>query len=347
MPALLISEVASKLLNESLKVKKGQTITVETWSTGLPLAKEVVKQARRIGAIPIMVFEDENTFVDGVKHTPKDVLGSMGKHEYAMLTSTDAYVFIPGPPLGTYYSRITRADYASATAYNNSWYDAAKKAKLKGVRLSYGYIGKDLAGYLGKRASDAAEAQMRAILADFKLISKKGKQIRAKLKEGEWGTIQTESGEFKFRLKGESTLEDGLVDEEDRKSGENVTYLPPGMATKEVDTASATGTITLAPSLTRLGIVGPLTLEFKKGKLVKWSGKDTGHIVGVLTNAVKEENRNFSYLTVGLNPKLPYGNAVDRFVGGSIGLSGFGFVGIVRKGSLKIGGSAIVTNGKL
>ena len=347
MPGPAITEVANKLLTESLKVKKGQTITVETWNTGLPLAKEIVKQARRIGAIPMMVFEDENTFVDGVKHTPRDVLGSMGKHEYGMLASSDAYVFIPGPPLGAYYGRISRADYANATAYNGSWYDAAKKAKLRGVRISYGYVGKDLSGYLGMKTDQVVAGQVKGILADFKPIGRKGRQIGSKLKDGSTVTISTGAGELKMKLKGETTVEDGVVDENDVAIGENVAYLPPGMSTKEVDTSSATGSVALSPSLTRLGIVGPLTLEFKRGRLVSWSGKDPKGVLDVLVKPLKEEARTLSYLTVGLNPKLAYGLAVDRFVQGSIGISGFGFVGIVRKGSLKVDGTPVVTNGRI
>lgn len=42
-------------------------------------------EARRVGALPIMIFEDEDAYVDSVKNTPKDIVGKMGRHEYELL----------------------------------------------------------------------------------------------------------------------------------------------------------------------------------------------------------------------------------------------------------------------
>src|SRR5579863_4489975 len=127
----LYGEVARKVLSESLAVKKGQTVLVESWNNGLPFAKHVVLEARRKGAIPLTLLEDEDAYVDGAKETPKDVLGKMGRHEFALLSKTDAYVFIPGPELGTFAHRMERSNYLDSVKYNDAWYDAAAKAKLK------------------------------------------------------------------------------------------------------------------------------------------------------------------------------------------------------------------------
>lgn len=347
MAASLFPDVAEKLLKESLQLKKGETVTVETWNTGLPLAKEVVKQARRMGCIPVTMFEDESTYVDGVKKTPREVLGQMGKHEYAMLAATDAYVFIPGPPLGAYYRRITRKEYADATKYNSSWYEAAEKAKLRGVRVSYGYIGRDLSRYLGKKTSDIAAGQLRGTLVDFSKLGRKGRSIEEKLKDGASVKLLSDGAVLNFKLKGATAVEDGLVDASDLSKGENVAYLPPGMVTKEVDPHSARGTVKLSPSLTRLGVAESLTMEFERGKLVEWSSPKSSKFVDEILQSIEPKNRVLNFLTIGLNDKLRPGFAVDRFVAGSVGISGFGFVGMVHRGSLEIGGSAIVKNGKV
>ncbi len=343
----LLSDVASKLLDESLRVRKGETVTVETWNTGLPLALEVVKKSRKIGCIPIVVFEDEETYVDGVKNMPKDVMGVMGKHEYASLSSTDAYVFIPGPPLGPYYSRISREDYASSTKYNNSWYEAAEKSKLRGVRLSFGYVGSDLAKYLGKSASQVARAQLNATLVDFKQIRSKGLTVAEKLHEGARATLKTEGGELTFVLRGNPSIEDGVVTDEDVANGENMAYLPPGMVTMEVDKSSATGQVRLSPSLTRLGFAPPLSLKFEKGRLAGWSSSKPAPMITKILKPVKEDDRTFSFLTIGLNERMPYGVGQDRFAAGSVSIGGFGFVGILRNATLKVDGTTAVANGKL
>src|SRR5487761_524722 len=130
----LYSEVAGKILSESLHIKKGESITVETWTNGLRFARQVVIEARRIGAIPVMILEDEDAYMDSLKNMPKDVLGAMGKHESNLLSGTDAYVFIPGPPIGASFQNSTNGEKTASTSYGSSWYEVAERAKLRGVR---------------------------------------------------------------------------------------------------------------------------------------------------------------------------------------------------------------------
>ena len=70
--------VARKVVTESLRLKKGESVTVETWNNGLPLARRVVVEARKVGALPIMIFEDEDTYVEGVKNVAEGSGGQMG-----------------------------------------------------------------------------------------------------------------------------------------------------------------------------------------------------------------------------------------------------------------------------
>ncbi len=343
----LISDVASKLLDESLRVKKGETVTVETWNTGLPLATEVVRRARRRGCATVVIFEDEESYVDGVKNMPKDVLGVMGRHEYSLLSGTDAYVFIPGPPLGPYYRRISREDYASSTRYNGSWYDAAEKAKIRGVRLSFGYVGEDLSHYLGRGMGQVARTQLKAVLVDLKQIRSKGLAVTGKLRDGSRATLRTGRNELKLTLKGSPSLEDGMVDEDDVTKGENMAYLPPGMVAMDVDNASATGAISLSPSLTRLGFAPALELEFDKGRLARWSSAKPAPMITKIMDSIKEGDRVLSLLTVGLNEKMPYGYGQDRFAAGSVTVGGFGFVGVSRNAVLDVDGAHVVSKGEL
>ncbi len=346
MASKTLSKVATKLLTESLGMKKGETVTIETWETGLPLAVEVVKAAREMGCIPVMLYEDEEAYIHGVRKAPKDVLGLMGKHEYGLLTGTDAYVFIPGPPMGAYYKGVSREEYSASTKYNGSWYEAAEKARLRGVRLSFGYVGKDLSNYLGKKTDAVVDAQLEGVFADFGRIRTQGRAIAERLRDGSRATISTKGGELRFRLQGDAEVEDGIVDEQDVASGANVAYLPPGMVTKGVDKSSASGKLRTSPSLTRLGVTGPISLTFEAGALRAWSGKPASMIEELL-KPVKEPDRLLSMLTVGLNDRLGYGAGVDRFVAGSMGIAGYGFVGVVRDGTLEVDGSTLIENGKV
>jgi leucyl aminopeptidase (aminopeptidase T) len=343
----LYDKVARKIISETLRMKKGETLTIESWNNGLPFARRLVVEAKRIGAIPVVVFEDESAYIEGVKVSPKDSLGSMGRHEFGLLAGSDAYVFIPGPPIGAYSPRLSRQEVADSTKYNRSWYEAAEKAGLRGARLPYGYVGKEYARLIRKRPEEVVRNQLRAALADFSSISASGRAIGQALPDGAQGTLVTPGGKLEFALRGELEIQDGVVDEGDVAGGYNMAYVPPGYLSKEVDPASVRGTVALSPAVTRLGLLTDAKLEFEGGKLVGWKSRGSSKTLAALVEAVQPERRVLSFVTLGLNPLMRYENGQDRMVSGAIGLGGFGFTGTVKSGSLSVGGRALVQKGKL
>ncbi len=103
----LEERVAKKVVSESLHLKKGESVTVETWNNGFEIARKFVVEARKVGARPIMIFEDEDAHIVSLKNTPKDSVGKMGRHEYELLAATDAYFFIPNEVLEGYTKRLS------------------------------------------------------------------------------------------------------------------------------------------------------------------------------------------------------------------------------------------------
>jgi len=328
-------------------MKKGETLTIETWSNGLPFARWLLVEARRLGVIPVMIFEDEWAYIEGVRVAPKDALGSMGKHEYGLLAGSDAYAFIPGPPIGAYSPILSREEVAESTRYNRSWYEAAEKARLRGARLPFGYVGKEYAKLYRKKPEEFVRNQLKAALVDFPSIYARGRAIGDAAQDGVGATLLTSGGKLEFALKGEAEIEDGVVDEADVEGGYNMTYVPPGYVLKQVDPTSARGTVTLSPSVTRLGLLVDAKLEFKEGKLVGWKSQSSAKMLKELVEAVQPEKRTLSSITVGLNPLMKYENGQDRMVSGATGLGGFGFPGIMRKGSLSLAGRTLVQKGRL
>ncbi|MHB8566647.1 MAG: M29 family metallopeptidase [Nitrososphaerales archaeon] len=342
------SQLASKVVNESLKLKPGETLTVETWNRGLPFAKQVVMEARKIGAIPLMIVEDEEAYVFGIKNSPKDAVGKMGKHEYAMLSGTDAYVFIPGPPVGIYNPMLTKEEASYATGYNPSWYEAADKAKLRGARVTFGYVGKDLAKLLGKKYEEIIMHQVKSSLVDFAALTTMGMALVENLPDDGHATLSTNGVKLGFTLKGEVVVEDGIIDDRDVSSGNNMGYLPAGMIEKEVDPASVNGAVNISDSITKLGLVSGATLHFEGGKMTRWTGpKKAIDKLDQLIGLMPESNRAIKFITIGFNPEMKFGYAQDRFVSGSIGIGGFGFTGILRKSTLAVNGKTLTDKGKI
>jgi leucyl aminopeptidase (aminopeptidase T) len=346
--AKLYSKVASKILIESLRVKKGESITIETWNNGLAFAKQVAMEARKIGAIPLVTFEDEEAYVQGVKSMEKAVLGKMGKHEFGMLSGTDAYVFIPGHPLSAYYSGLSNQERSAGISYNSSWYDAAEKAKLRGVRLSFGYATREMGKILGKPPEKIIEHQLNAILAaDFSALSSKARQLAQVMQDGATCTVSSGGSRLEFQLRGEPDIEDGIIDDTDISGGYNMTYLPPGLVSQKIEPSLASGKLKISAT-TKFGQIKDATLEFEAGKLVKWESRSSKKALDQTVEAVEEEARKLGTLLIGLNPALKLGYGVDRFVSGAVSLNmTFRFGALLQKGSLSIDDKEIVRSGKL
>lgn len=338
--------VAEKMLKETLRLKAGETLTIEAWTAGVPFANEVALRAKKIGAFPLVTYEDEKGYVRGVRSAPKDAVGKIGKHEYALVASSDAYVFIPGPPLGGYYPRITREELMSSTSYNGSWYEAAKKSGLRGARLTFGYVGNDLARLLGKRKEDIIMHQLKAATADFGKIRKRGRGLARLLKDGGEARLYTDGCELKMKLKGEPEIQDGVTDREAIAEGNNMSYVPPGYVAEDVAAGSVDGSLRISPSVTRYGLVEEAELKFRRGAFAGWSSERSPKQLRSLERVISEKERVPPFLMIGLNPLMRFGYAQDRFPEGSVTVPA-GFGGVVRKGTLTIGGVTVVKEGKL
>ena len=338
--------VAKKVLTETLRMKKGEALTVEAWNNGIGFARLAVAEARAMGCTAVMILEDEQAFVEGVRRAPKDSLGTMGKNEYSLLSGSDAYIFVPGQALAVYSKTLTPAELVDSTRYNASWYEAAKKAGLRGARMVFGYVGKDMARMLGKSVDDIVKGQLRAALIDYGSISVDAGKIASQLTDGSEVTLGSAGAALRFALKGEMEVEDGIVDEKDVAEGGNMTYIPPGLVTKEVDPGSVNGKLKVSRTLTKFGWIAGAELEFKDGKLVGWKSKDAVRLEKVL-KGVPEEKRRVVLMGVGVNPALRYGFGQDRFVRGTVTLAGLGFTPVVKSASLSAGPTPLVRKGAL
>jgi leucyl aminopeptidase (aminopeptidase T) len=344
------TQLARKVILETLRLKQGDSVTVETWNGGLSLARRFVVEARKVGAHPILIFEDEDAYVESVRNAPRDEVGKMGKHEYQLLSSTDAYFFIPSEVLEGYTRRLTPEEVDQSTEYGDSWYEAAEKAGLRGARMSFGFAGKELARMLGKKAEEIRLHQMKATLVDFGALRRTAEGLETRIPDGGKAVLSAGGSQLSFEFGEGAAIEDGIVDEDDVTAGRNMAYLPPGRLTRNIRADSVTGRMKFGPTLTWKGMVEGAALEFESGRLVGWntSGDRTSkERLEASMNSQPDSERKIDAVTIGLNPVLRYGYGQDRFVAGSLGIVGLDFAGVVRNGTLKIDDTVVVEKGRL
>jgi aminopeptidase len=343
MGAPLLDQVADKVLRESLRVRSGESVAIEAWNTGLGFAERVSVRARRMGAFPLLLFEDEEAYVEGVRQTPPRWVGKMGPHEYALLAKTDAYVFVPAPVLGGASSRLSPAKTERATAYNAAWYAAAKRARLRGVRLLFGYVGPEMARALGKPVREIVDHQLRGALVDLRKVQANARWIATRLRAGSWATLRTEAGVLRFQTGTEDGLDAGVVGPDKLAAGENMVNIPPGYYGREIVPGTMSGAVTLHAPVPRLRDVVDLRFEFEHGKLTSWECPGHPEWLNERVRSTPLDRRRLASVIIGLNPALRRGYGRDGLVEAAV--SFFGMIQCVaRSADLDLDGRPVVAN---
>lgn len=356
--------LARVLLGSALGLKRGENVIIETWTHTLPYATACVTEARRRGALPLLLYEDEGAYWRSWETVPKRDMGRVGSHEWSALSKAQAYVFFPGPADMTRWRANTK-DFRQSVAYNQEWYRRAKVAHLRGVRSMLGY------------ASDAAAARFHvegptwrdqlirgSIQADATAIKRDVARLSAKLLKGKELHIMAPNGtDLTLQLRGRPPIaDDGIVDAADVKAGNNVAVAPPGYIAVAIDEKSATGLVVAnRPSYPGQGRLEGGQWEFAHGQMVSSSFTDGGEIFERMTQEATPGWNRGAFFSLGVNPALDpgvpqaedqEGGAVAIGIGGNAGYGGSSsnpFLAwlIVGEATVALDGKPLVDRGKL
>jgi leucyl aminopeptidase (aminopeptidase T) len=138
--ALESDQLARVVLRNRLGVKPKENVTIEAYPAALPWATGFVREARRLGARPLLHLEDEASYWAAVEEGKGDLLGNPGDHEWAALEETDAYIYFWGPQDLARRNRLPAKTQSSLVAFNRRWYDIARRSSLRGARMFLGRV---------------------------------------------------------------------------------------------------------------------------------------------------------------------------------------------------------------
>lgn len=301
-------KLAHQVLSETLHVRRGENVTIEAWSEGLPWAVPFVTEARRLGARPMLLYEDEKAFWEALRSGVSRATGEVGEHEWSALDKTDAYVFFFGPAEWTRYDALSDKQTAGVAAYNAEWYRRAAKAGLRGARV---YLGRTSAAAARRWEVDLArwrEALLQASLSSPKRMHTLGTRVGSRLRRGKTVSVTHPNGtDLSFRLgRFPVQLDDALVDGADLRQGNNVATIPGGVVGVAIDHRSARGTAlgnhVVYPNS---GPASGARWTFEHGRLVGHEYARGGKAFDrEFSEAPKDGRDRLSYVSIGLNPDL-------------------------------------------
>jgi leucyl aminopeptidase (aminopeptidase T) len=302
------AQLAKNVLRNTLRLRSGENLIIESWSEALPWAKPFVAEARRIGAHPLLLYEDEEEFWDALKTGRSRQTGRVGSHEWAALEDASAYVFFFGPAEWPRLTDLPAKSRVGVAAYNAEWYRRASKAKIRGARM---YLGRtsQLAADRWKLDLDTwREEMVRASLVPPADLHRLGSRIGERIRKGKLAQITHPNGtELQFRLgRFPIQLDDSLVDAADIKAGNTMATIPGGVVGAAVDHTSAEGEI--VGNHTTYPESGPVTgvrWKFVDGHLAAQSYESGGEpLEAAYAKAPRSGRDRLGYFSVGLNPEI-------------------------------------------
>jgi leucyl aminopeptidase (aminopeptidase T) len=304
----LAAQAARNVLVNTLRVRRGENVVIETWSESLPWAKPFVNEARRIGANPMLLYEDEGSFWDALRAGHGMQTGKVGDHEWAAMEKSSAYVFFHGPSEWPREDELSPQKLKGVAAYNPEWYRRAARAKIRGARMFLGRTSALAAKRWGLDLDAWREELVRATLVRPADLHRLGTRVGARLQRGKKVNVSHPNGtELTFKLgRFPLQLDDALVDASDVRAGNNMANIPGGVVGVCIDHTSVDGK--LIGNHTNYLPSGPVTgarWSFSEGHLKSQSYQSGGKpIEAAYAKGARAGRDRLGYISVGLNPEI-------------------------------------------
>ncbi len=304
------SELARAILTRNLRLKPGENVIIEGWSHTLPWAVALAREARRLKAHPLLLYEDEDAFWDSVDAKEDAVLGAAPAHEWAALAKTNVYIHMWNVGDRLRLERLPPARRNKIFGFNEKWYDVAHRAKLRGTRLDIGRPFPNLAETYGIDLETWTQQVFEGALVDPAVLERSGEPIAKAFERGRSIRIHDDAGtDLTLRLAGGAPVRDfGRVTPDDMASRFRIlNFLPAGAVRVALDSRTAEGTIRAnRASFSETAKATGGVFTFRDGKLVDHHFDAGGaELFDTPYRTAKAGRDRPGYLSIGVNPKLP------------------------------------------
>jgi len=324
-PSKLQRAAARNIVTKYLKVRAGENAIIESWDHTMPMASAMVDEVRRVGGQVFLVQNDEDAWWRAIDRGQTKLLGKSSAPEWAALKAADVYVNFWGPGDADRIEEDSEDALDDAFAWNWPWYEVARKAGLRGVRMTEGFVTEGRAKKWGLDRARWKKWMVEGCLVDPEEIAKSGARLYRALSHGKRVRITHSNGtDLEVALAGAAPrLLDGRphpFKKGDSPSG-MLQQVPSGTVDVALDSKTAEGSFR-ANRRTNIwwNWHSGGTLEFADGKLTSYSfehGKE--QFSRQYKNGTAGKDRA-SALKLGLNPAVRDVPNLETVEGGSVSL---------------------------
>lgn len=300
------------LVGPALGLRRGEHLVVVSWNHTLPWATAVVEEARRLGAVPLLILEDEATFWRSLE-VPRSVRhwSAIPPTVRAALRRADALVQFPGPADRPRLHALPADLLSPFLRRDDEWFRLARSSRVRGLRCLLGYASDPQAEHWGVPGALWRSRLIRGIgSAELDAIGRDGRRVARQLRSGHRVVVRAANGtEIRLRLRGRTPwIDDGRVDAEDRRQGRWIATAPAGSVVVAVDEESTEGTaVANRPSYLSSGRVDGAQWEIEGGRLRNYWYSEGGEAFESEFATAPSGRETVSLLGIGLNPAVAAG----------------------------------------
>lgn len=310
-PESLRRAFARNLLRNTLQLKRGENVLIETWSGTFSWAVSLDLEARILGARPLLTVKDEPSYWRSVSEAPAGQLSRVGNHEWAALAASDAYVCLYGPEDTLREERLPAAAARRAESNNHEMMRMIQKQGIRCVRWDLGRTSATWAQRYAVNLSSWRRQLIEAAMLDPREMRRDGLRIARRLEQGREATIRHPNGtHLVLRLAHRRPkLDDGVIDPEDVKAGNMMMVVPSGVVSVTVDELHAEGLFVSNSTGVLFGQNQEIPLSpgrwvFRDGVLESFACARGGKQFRRALTELKHPQVRAGQLSVGLNPRI-------------------------------------------
>jgi len=304
--------VARAILGGALRVRRGEHLAVLTWNHTLPWATACVTEARRLGARPFLVLEDEEAFWQSLEHGPSPrPWAGLAPPLRAAVARADAFVYFPGPADRPRLRSLPPEKLRPLLGTDDDWLATSRRAGNRGVRCLLGLVSDAQAERWGVPAAMWRSQLIRGIVdVENEAMARDAQRVARLLRRGRALRLMAANGtDLTLRLRGRTPwVDDGRIDLDDRRHGRTVSASPAGAVVVAVDEGSAQGTVVgNRPSFLPSGRVAGAQWEVEGGRLRNYWYTEGADAFDTEFGQAPRGREVVSLFAIGVNSALPAG----------------------------------------
>lgn len=304
--------VARTLVGPALGLRSGEHLVVVSWNHTLAWATAVVQEARRVGAVPLLLLEDETAFwgsVEGTRSTRGWPL--VPAPVRAALHRADALVYFPGPADRPRLRALPPPLLGPLLGRDELWFRLARAAGVRSIRCLLGYASDAQAEHWHVPGATWRSQLIRALTtADYPEIGRSAARAARTLERGRRLRLTSANGtDLRVGLRGRTAwIDDGRIDAEDRRRGRLFATAPAGTLVVAVAEGTMEGTaVANRPSFLGSGRTVGGQWEIERGRLRNYWYTDEGEAFESEFAAAPRGREVVGLFALGLNPALAPG----------------------------------------